>query len=68
MSLSIQLNGEPTRLDNVQTVADLVKHLGYENKRIAIEMNGSIVTRSQYAQTSLKENDDLEIITAVGGG
>lgn len=68
MSLQINLNGKLTRYENVQTIADLVQLLGYTNKRIAIEANGNIVTRSEYAQTKLANNDSLEIITAVGGG
>lgn len=68
MSLQINLNGELTTLENVHTIADLVKQLGYTNKRIAIESNGNIVPRSEYANTKLANNDSLEIITAVGGG
>lgn len=68
MSLQINLNGEPTELTQVNTIAELVDHLGYTNKRIAIESNGDIVPRSQYGQTVLANNDNIEIITAVGGG
>lgn len=68
MSLNIQLNGTATTLENVRTVHDLVIHLGYEGKRIAVERNGDIVPRSQHAQTPLAEGDRIEIVVAVGGG
>lgn len=68
MSLNIHLNGEATRLDHVQTVQDLIVHLGYQDKRIAIERNGDIVPRSQHSTTQLSNNDHLEIVIAVGGG
>lgn len=68
MSLSIHLNGHITSLDNVSTVQDLITHLGYQDKRIAVERNGDIVPRSQHAVTHLADQDRLEIVIAVGGG
>jgi len=35
---------------------------------VAVEKNGEIVPRSQYADTRLAEGDALEIVVAVGGG
>lgn len=68
MSLNILLNGQDTRLDGVLTVQDLVAHLGYVDKRIAVERNGDIVPKSQHAHTPLTDGDRLEIVVAVGGG
>ncbi|CAM5780647.1 sulfur carrier protein ThiS [Castellaniella caeni] len=68
MSLTIRLNGHEKQLDGVHTVQDLVAHLGYEGKRIAIERNGDIVPKSQHAHTALSNGDHLEIVVAVGGG
>lgn len=50
------------------TVAQLVTQLELEGKRLAIERNGEIVTRSQFAQIILQDGDKLEIVGAVGGG
>ncbi|MER1968974.1 sulfur carrier protein ThiS [Castellaniella sp. GW247-6E4] len=66
--MNIVLNGEHTRLDAVRTVHDLVAHLGYQNKRIAVERNGDIVPKSQHAEAALAEGDRIEIVIAVGGG
>ncbi|WP_298013642.1 sulfur carrier protein ThiS [uncultured Castellaniella sp.] len=68
MSLTIHLNGHETHLDQVRTVQDLIVHLGYQGKRIAVERNGDIVPRSQHGQTALADGDRLEIVVAVGGG
>jgi len=38
------------------------------DKRIAIEKNGEIVSRSQHADARLASGDRLEIVVAVGGG
>jgi len=66
--MSITLNGDTHPLDNISTVADLLASLGYENQRLAVELNGQIVPKSEHATTSLKHNDAVEIVVAVGGG
>jgi sulfur carrier protein len=33
-----------------------------------VEVNGELVTRSDYATTTLNEGDRVEIVTFVGGG
>ena len=50
------------------SVADLVRELGFEGKRIAVERNGAIVPKSRYGETRLADGDRLEIVGAVGGG
>ncbi|HET8584309.1 MAG TPA: sulfur carrier protein ThiS, partial [Casimicrobiaceae bacterium] len=42
--------------------------LGLAGKRIAVEKNGEIVSRSRYADTPVGASDRLEIVAAVGGG
>ncbi|MEO8751724.1 MAG: sulfur carrier protein ThiS [Casimicrobiaceae bacterium] len=63
------INGAAQRLEPAPaTIADLVRALNLEGKRIAIERNGEIVPRSRYAQTQVAEGDRLEVVAAVGGG
>lgn len=66
--MNVTLNGKPLQLDQIDTVAGLVQHLGYQDKRIAVERNGDIVPKSQHASTPIADNDELEIVVAVGGG
>lgn len=66
--LNLILNGKPTQLPPLGTIADLMTHLGYQGKRVAVECNGQIVPRSQHADTPLQDGDQLEIVVAVGGG
>ena len=66
--MNITLNGKPHALGQEATVADLVRSLGYEGKRIAVERNGDIVPKSRHVQTALNDNDVIEIVVAVGGG
>jgi sulfur carrier protein len=39
-----------------------------EGKRLAVERNGEIVPRSDYAAVELANGDAIEIVVAVGGG
>ncbi len=67
--MQFTVNGSPRSFDRaVATVADLVRELCLEGKRIAVERNGAIVPRSRYAETPIAEGDKLEIVGAVGGG
>ena len=66
--MNITLNGQSKTLQNSDTVGTLIIELGYENKRIAVELNGDIVPKSQHASTPIKEGDTIEIVVAVGGG
>jgi sulfur carrier protein len=67
--LSITVNGRPRTLSPPSsTLADLVRELDIEGKRIAVEKNGEIVPKSRYAATRLSSGDRIEIVGAVGGG
>jgi sulfur carrier protein len=49
-------------------VAELLRGMGLEGKRLAVERNGEIVPKSNHAATALAEGDRIEIVIAVGGG
>ena len=50
------------------TVADLVAELELKGDRVAIEQNGDIVTRTEWADTAVQAGDKFEIVHFVGGG
>ena len=67
--MQLTVNGTPRTFDRpVRTVAELVRELALEGKRIAVEKNGVIVPKSRYADTAVAAGDTLEIVGAVGGG
>ncbi|MEO8485644.1 MAG: sulfur carrier protein ThiS [Betaproteobacteria bacterium] len=65
---TISVNGASRALARGSTVADLVRELALEGKRVAVELNGAIVPRSRYGETPLATGDRVEIVGAVGGG
>lgn len=66
--IELSINGEARRVDDAPDLARLLERLDLGGKKVAVEMNGEIVPRSRYAQTSLADGDSLEIVVAVGGG
>jgi len=66
--MKIEVNGERHDLPDGCTAADLVAHLGFTGRRIAMEVNREIVPRSEYAQFRLSPGDRVEVVHAIGGG
>ncbi|HEY2346090.1 MAG TPA: sulfur carrier protein ThiS [Xanthomonadaceae bacterium] len=66
--MQIFLNGEPAQLDAAATIAELLAREGYAERRVAVEVNQSIVPRSAHATHRLAEGDRIEVVTAFGGG
>lgn len=66
--MQIQLNGDPVQIEDGMTIQQLIIHLGLTGKRIAVERNLEIVPKSLFTQTVLAEQDQVEIVHAIGGG
>ena len=65
----LMINGEDyDDLPDGLTVAGLVAHLGLPIKKLAVELNRAVVSKSAYETTALKDRDQLEIIHFIGGG
>jgi thiamine biosynthesis protein ThiS len=67
-SLEIILNGQPYNAVAGQSLLDLVRSLELEPERVAIELDGQIVKREQWAQTPLRAGARVELVHFVGGG
>lgn len=65
--VSLTVNGEPRRAAP-GTVADLVRGLGLDPAKVAVERNGAIVARSTLSAVAVGDGDVLEIVHFVGGG
>lgn len=63
----VKINGEELNVAG-KTLAEYLTTTNYDPKRIAVERNGEIVPKSQYAQVVLQEGDSVEVVSFVGGG
>jgi len=66
--MQLVINGVSRPVPDRLTVATLIDHLGMKSYRVAVELNREIVPRNRWNDTSLGENDRLEIVHFVGGG
>jgi thiamine biosynthesis protein ThiS len=66
--MNLLINGESREFSGSLTLAALVQHLGMKPDRVAVELNLQIVSRTAWADTTLKDGDKLEIVHFVGGG
>jgi thiazole synthase len=64
----ITINAEPRSLPSPITVAELLRELGRDPKRLAVEVNEIVVRRDEQEKRTLADGDRIEIVTLVGGG
>ena len=64
----IQLNGKKVEIKSNLSILDLLKKYKLANKKVAIEYNGAIISKSNYKKKYLKNNDKIEIVHFIGGG
>jgi thiazole synthase len=62
------INGEARSLPESLTLAQLLESLGYDRRRVAVEINGEVVPAARHAEQTLTSADHIEIVTLVGGG
>ncbi len=64
----MKVNGEHLELVSPMTIEVLILKKGYRQDRVAVELNGRIVPRSEYGVVLLSNSDSVEIVGFVGGG
>jgi thiamine biosynthesis protein ThiS len=69
--MEIVLNGQPREVGldpQAATLDGLIAVLEMKTDRIAVERNGEIVRRTEWAATPVESGDRFEIVHFVGGG
>jgi sulfur carrier protein len=65
--MRVIVNGEPREIAS-HSVDTLLCELEYEGTHFAIALNYDVLPRAKWAQTALKNGDEIEIITPRQGG
>lgn len=64
----ITVNGTKTN-DGINTLlSDYLKDKEYNFSCIAVEINGNIIAKKDYYNTTINDGDVIEIVSFVGGG
>jgi thiazole synthase len=66
--MRVTINGEDRVWPGPLCVDDLLRELGLDPRKIAVERNLEIVTRSTYGSTLVGDGDRIEIVHFIGGG
>jgi thiamine biosynthesis protein ThiS len=66
-AIVVKVNGTELNIAG-KTISEYLSSTNYDPKRIAVERNGDIVFKSQYDVAILRDGDNLEIVSFVGGG
>jgi thiamine biosynthesis protein ThiS len=66
--IRISVNGEELSVPSGSTLADLLRQLALDQRRVAVEHNRRVVPRAEHGTVQLNHGDRLEIVTFVGGG
>lgn len=64
----IRLNGEPHDIPGPISVAALLQRLDIDSRRVAVELNLTVVKRALYDTSIVKDGDEVEVVNFVGGG
>jgi len=66
--MDIIINGTTQQLTPAKSLSEIVSSFCKQPKHVITELNGTIIPADQWANTSLKDGDSLELVTFVGGG
>jgi thiamine biosynthesis protein ThiS len=67
-TIAVTVNGEPRQIGSGATIAFMLRELGIDPARVAVERNLAIISRSTLEQAAVEDGDRFEIVHFVGGG
>ena len=66
--IQIKLNGRFVKIQDKTTLLSLLKKLKVPIKKVAIELNKTIVSKKSLSKIKIKNNNKIEIVHFIGGG
>ncbi|UQZ90918.1 thiamine biosynthesis protein ThiS [Deltaproteobacteria bacterium Smac51] len=64
----MRLNGQPYETETPRPLAEILREAGFDCERVAVMLNGRIVPRDQLDSARVAADDELEVVSFVGGG
>jgi sulfur carrier protein len=62
------VNGEPITLHKEISINEFLEQERYDQRKIAVGKNGSIIPKKLFDSEMLCDSDTLEIVSLIGGG
>ena len=69
--MKIKVNGEEKKIELDQEnplLSNALNYMGYKPNTIVVELNNLIINSIKWEEVKLKDGDNLEIVSIVGGG
>ena len=69
--MKINLNGEEKIIDignENALLSDILENIGYSPNTVVVELNDLIINSKKWGEVRVKNGDNLEIVSIVGGG
>ena len=69
--MKIKVNGEEKKLnldEETTFLSTVLNSMGYKPNTIIVELNNLIINSLRWEEVKLKDGDNLEIVSIVGGG
>lgn len=67
-AISVRVNGEQREIARGATIAAMLREIGIDPQRVAVERNREVVPRSTMDKVEVGDGDTFEIVHFVGGG
>ena len=64
----MKLNGQQYEMEGAGPLSDILEEAGFPRECVAVMLNGQIVPRGKLDSTEVKAEDELEVVSFVGGG
>ena len=64
----LKVNGDSVEIDDGSNIDQLLDMLEIPKNKVAVELNGVVIPNSELLGKTLKDQDILEIVRAIGGG
>jgi len=66
--IRITVNGKEVEIGSTMTVQQLLDTVEVPPNYLAVEVNAEVVPRAEYTEQMVCDQDDVEVVTLVGGG
>ena len=69
--MKIKVNGEEKKIELDQEnplLSTVLNLMGYKSNTVIVELNNLIINSINWGEVKLKDGDNLEIVSIVGGG
>ncbi|MGI6205479.1 MAG: sulfur carrier protein ThiS [Anaerovoracaceae bacterium] len=64
----VTINGKEVSGHSGSSILEYLTKSGYDPKKVAVECDGGVIPRKDYADKVIRDGEIIEIVSFVGGG